>query len=408
MILVNQTGKRFWNELDVSYDFFAAAMAYSGDAAKLNGGGPIWAIFDADAVAREGWLPEPPHVDRDGYFFSADTIHELAGKIDNPYQRQDMSGDVLQATVERYNALVLAGTDTDFDKPTPMYPIQTPPFYAAWSTPILHDSLTGLAHHHPCRGVGHSWRDHPRALLRRKIAGRVCPARPGALHGVRPHCRPACGAAEFVRRSAVADQTVQPRVSLAVWDVPTTAVAGQPFAVKAGARSSAGIALHGRRIGVHDGDGNVVASGELGDAPWPGTDALVWTEASVPAPPELGTAAFTVRLSGADLAPPHHDGSFSFQIAAVAPPQHIVVIDVVTQETGAPLGGTEIRLGPYRATTTESGKAELRVATGRYDLRTWKTGYEAPAQSVDVTGNRTVRVESEAIIEENVDRAWKG
>jgi succinate dehydrogenase/fumarate reductase flavoprotein subunit len=144
VILVNQAGQRFWNEVDVSYDFFAAAMAYNGDDTKLNGGGPIWAIFDADAVAREDWSPEPPQVDHDGYFFAADTIAELAGKIVNPYQSRQMSGDMLQATVERYNALVLAGLDTDFHKPTPMYPIQTPPFYAAWATPILHDSLTGL------------------------------------------------------------------------------------------------------------------------------------------------------------------------------------------------------------------------------------------------------------------------
>jgi succinate dehydrogenase/fumarate reductase flavoprotein subunit len=144
MILVNQTGKRFWNEVDVSYDFFAAAMAYNGDTTKLNGGGPIWAIFDADAVAREKWTPQPPHVDPDGYFFQADTIAALAGKIVNPYQTQTMSGDVLQASVERYNAMVLAGADSDFNKPSPMFPIEKPPFYAAWATPILHDSLTGL------------------------------------------------------------------------------------------------------------------------------------------------------------------------------------------------------------------------------------------------------------------------
>ena len=42
-ILVNQAGKRFWNELDSSYEFIAAAMAYNGDETKLNGGGPIWA-----------------------------------------------------------------------------------------------------------------------------------------------------------------------------------------------------------------------------------------------------------------------------------------------------------------------------------------------------------------------------
>jgi urocanate reductase len=144
MIFVNQNGQRFWNEVDGSYRFFAAAMAYNGDPSKLNGGGPIWAIFDADAVAREKWDPEPPHVDPDGYFYSADTIAELGPKIINPYQKKPISGAVLQETVNRYNAFVAAGADTDFKKPTPMYKIEKPPFYAAWATPILHDTLTGL------------------------------------------------------------------------------------------------------------------------------------------------------------------------------------------------------------------------------------------------------------------------
>ena len=144
LILVNQIGRRFWNEVDARYDFFAAAMAYSGDSSKLNGGGPIWAIFDRDAVAREDWEPRQPNVDPDGYFFTADTIAELAGKIANPYQSGPMPPALLQATVTRYNSFVDMGTDPDFQKPTPLYKIQTPPFYAAWSTPILHDSLTGL------------------------------------------------------------------------------------------------------------------------------------------------------------------------------------------------------------------------------------------------------------------------
>jgi urocanate reductase len=143
VIFVNQTGRRFWNEADGSYKFFNAAMAYS-DGSKLNGGGPIWAIFDADAVAREKWTPKPPHVDPDGFFFSADTIGELAGKISNPYQKKPMSGAALQENVNRYNGFVAAGADQDFKKPTPMYKIATPPFYAAWSTPILHDTLTGM------------------------------------------------------------------------------------------------------------------------------------------------------------------------------------------------------------------------------------------------------------------------
>lgn len=143
VILVNQAGRRFWNELATGYDFFNAAMGHSGNSTKLNGGGPIWAIFDRDALERQRWDPRPPHVDPE-YFFSGDTIAELARNISNPYQTRPMPGAVLQETVTRYNSFVDLGTDADFNKPTPRYKIQTPPFYAAWSTPILHDSLTGL------------------------------------------------------------------------------------------------------------------------------------------------------------------------------------------------------------------------------------------------------------------------
>ena len=143
-ILVTQAGRRFYDETASDYDFIAAAMAYSGDPSKLNGGGPIWAIFDAEAVARQEWDPTPPNVDLDGYFFSADTIGELAASIDNPHQSRPMPPSALQDTVARYNSFADAGADADFGKPVPMNKIQTPPFYAAWSTPLLHDSYTGL------------------------------------------------------------------------------------------------------------------------------------------------------------------------------------------------------------------------------------------------------------------------
>ena len=151
LILVKQTGVRFWNEVDAGHDFFAAALSWSGDPNKLNGGGPIWAIFDADAVQRQEWVPSGTNVDPNGFFYSGSTLSELAGRIRNPAQTLRMSGDVLTQTVARYNSFVDSGTDADFGKPTPRYKIQTPPFYAAWATPILHDSLCGLRVDTRCR-----------------------------------------------------------------------------------------------------------------------------------------------------------------------------------------------------------------------------------------------------------------
>jgi FAD binding domain len=175
LILVNQVGKRFYDETKgdyphgnvynevqpytphhyrnnenikynpTKYNFFNAAVAMNEYSEPPDySAGPVWAIFDADAVKREEWKVAPPHVDPDGYFFSANTLRELAAAIKNPYQAKPMNGATLQATVDRYNSFVDAGADEDFGKPTPKYKIQTPPFYAAWGTPLVHDCRAGL------------------------------------------------------------------------------------------------------------------------------------------------------------------------------------------------------------------------------------------------------------------------
>ena len=170
VILVNMLGKRFYDETgddftgnqynqinpyypgsylnakNVNYNpnnFINAAMAGIGDG--HNGGGPIWAVFDADAVSRERWTPEPPHVDIGaGFFFTANTLADLARKIVMKYQRVAMPSSALEATVARYNSFVDAGRDDDFGKPTPKYKVVKPPFYAAWATPVIHDTRGGL------------------------------------------------------------------------------------------------------------------------------------------------------------------------------------------------------------------------------------------------------------------------
>jgi succinate dehydrogenase/fumarate reductase flavoprotein subunit len=133
-------------------NFINAALAGIGDT--HGGGGPIWAIFDSDAVKREGWTVAPPYVDTaQGYFFSAATIAELARKIVNKYQRKPMSPEALQNTVTRYNSFVDAGKDADFGKPAPKFKIETPPFHAAWATPVIHDTRSGLRINAKCQVV---------------------------------------------------------------------------------------------------------------------------------------------------------------------------------------------------------------------------------------------------------------
>jgi hypothetical protein len=133
-------------------NFLNAALAGIDDG--HNGGGPIWAIFDSDAIAREGWEPTPPNVDiGSGFFFAANRLTDLAEKIVMQYQRVPMPPENLEETVARYNSFVDSGVDEDFGKPRPMYRIANPPFYAAWATPVVHDTRAGLRINAKCQVI---------------------------------------------------------------------------------------------------------------------------------------------------------------------------------------------------------------------------------------------------------------
>jgi succinate dehydrogenase/fumarate reductase flavoprotein subunit len=179
VILVNMLGKRFYDETGGQYiannynsidpyvqgswrnarnmqwnpnNFLNAALAGIDDG--HNGGGPIWAIFDQDAVEREGWTPVPPHVDiAAGFFFSASRLAGLAEKIVMKYQRVPMPPANLEETVARYISFVDSGVDEDFGKPAPIYKIARPPFYAAWATPVVHDTRAGLRINAACQVI---------------------------------------------------------------------------------------------------------------------------------------------------------------------------------------------------------------------------------------------------------------
>ena len=128
LILVNMLGKRFYDETvgvelfrddgdpDRVFNYLAAAVSSAiveVDGVKQRAGGPIWAIFDADAVDREEWDPNPPFVDtKNGYFFTADTLEELArGLQGNVYQKRPMDPSTLLETVNQYNSCLLYTSD---------------------------------------------------------------------------------------------------------------------------------------------------------------------------------------------------------------------------------------------------------------------------------------------------------
>ena len=152
--------------------------------------------------------------------------------------------------------------------------------------------------------------------------------------------------------------------SLAVWDIAPTVAAGERFAVKVGAKSSAGCALGGCRIEVLDerccGGLRSVSATRPGPAPTRCTGPRSNCARRRP----RGLLRFSVRFDAGDLDEPHQDASSPFNVSVVARPEHTLTVTVASG--GVPIEEACIRLGPYRATT--DGRAG-RDQTGQGPLR---------------------------------------
>jgi hypothetical protein len=196
------------------------------------------------------------------------------------------------------------------------------------------------------------------------------------------------------------------RTSLAVWAVPSPVVMGERFNIKVGAKSSAGCELKGRRILISDQSGAVIAQASLRDTPWPGTSALYWTDVEVPAPAHEGMFWCAVNFAAADVDTPHEGASSKFSVAIVRPPEHRLTVEVFEKDTKAPIEDAQVRLGAYRAATDPSGRAEVAMPKGTYDLTVWKVGYEAPGRTVDIDADANVQVAVVIVPPENPDAAW--
>ena len=187
LIAVNQVGKRFFNEVRLPlkpslsrypgdgstpgrglehrrYDWRNCASGWIGEmyeydhgvdaALAINEGseppdyfsGMLWAIFDQDAVDRHGWELRFPYVADNGYYFKADTIEELAEKIENGNEYQRVPLKYLAETVDTWNSYVEAGADPEFEREVdaPMSPVAKAPFYALSIMILWHDSYGGL------------------------------------------------------------------------------------------------------------------------------------------------------------------------------------------------------------------------------------------------------------------------
>jgi flavocytochrome c len=134
IITVNKKGKRFTNE--------SGYYNYVGYDMLLPGNLPNYMIFD-NKVRTSGpvnwpqWSGDKNSDIEDGTTKKADTIRELAVQI-------DVDPDVLEETVNNYNAGAEKGIDPEFGKTRDLEPVKYPPFFAFERIVGIHSTMGGL------------------------------------------------------------------------------------------------------------------------------------------------------------------------------------------------------------------------------------------------------------------------
>lgn len=135
-IFVSADGKRHMPE-DMYYEYQCKEVAKQP-------GGFVWSIWDQSITDKGGQTITVPACSdgcereiKEGYFKKADTIEELAEKI-------DVDPKTLKETVDHYNEMMRAGKDTEQGRKTGLGEVIKAPFYAAKTVPATCDTAGGL------------------------------------------------------------------------------------------------------------------------------------------------------------------------------------------------------------------------------------------------------------------------
>lgn len=131
-IMVNAEGKRFINE-GQNYKLL-------GDAGMKQTGGVAFQIFDTtvyNSGLADSSVNNYPEGIAGGYIRTANTIAELAGLM-------QIDPAALEQTIERYNADVRNGKDSEFGRTYKLMAVETAPFYIAASANALTSTYGGI------------------------------------------------------------------------------------------------------------------------------------------------------------------------------------------------------------------------------------------------------------------------
>ncbi|MCK9392211.1 MAG: flavocytochrome c [Syntrophales bacterium] len=160
IVYVARTGKRYVSELDRRDVCSRAAIATDSK--------PTYSIFNEKMTPLLGSAEELKKGLENGRFIKAETLKDLAGKIDIP-------ADVFAETIRKHNQYLADGKDPDFNKPitAKMLPIVDGPFYALPQWPAVHHCMGGLRINEMAQVVDVWRKPIPRFYAAGEVAGGV-------------------------------------------------------------------------------------------------------------------------------------------------------------------------------------------------------------------------------------------
>ena len=191
--------------------------------------------------------------------------------------------------------------------------------------------------------------------------------------------------------------TVPHACSLTAWGAPSPATAGAALPVDVGMRCGRACRLTGARVALLDDAGMQVGDGVLGEAPWPGTEALYWTAVEARAPATVGVHVWTAVLIDAATELPHAAPPAAFGFRTGKPCEHRAAVRVVEAAGRKPVAGVAVRVGPYTAATAADGVATVAVPQGVFEVSIRKDGFDARPFKVAVDSDVALDVEARAV-----------
>jgi hypothetical protein len=200
--------------------------------------------------------------------------------------------------------------------------------------------------------------------------------------------------------------------------MPPAIECGATFRVKVGVKCGAGCRATGWRVEVRDPGDNVLATGFLSEAPWPGTAALYHAEAELKAPDAEGLHVWHAHVPAADgdisddggreastaeheLSTASHEASTAkhkastmrFNVRTVSAPEFLLKVVAVDAQRQVPVQGARVVVHAYRSFTDEHGVAAIRVPRGGHRLFVSSRDYSTFRTDAEVNSDVTIRAE---------------